>query len=119
MGEELETEKQDWSNGGSYSGQSPSPPRSLHTATCVGEKIVCLENTLNPLSVTSNADHLTPHLHLSQTSQHMCPNCNIGFCKLMLQLDHMFPWWQVVFGGQEDNSAKNDVFIFDTVAERW
>ncbi|CAM6009501.1 unnamed protein product [Sphagnum balticum] len=63
-GEELETEKQDWSNGGSYSGQSPNPPRSLHTATCVGEKIV-------------------------------------------------------VFGGQEDNSAKNDVFIFDTVAERW
>ncbi|CAK9882981.1 unnamed protein product [Sphagnum jensenii] len=62
-GEELETEKQDWSNGGSYSGQSPSP-RSLHTATCVGEKIV-------------------------------------------------------VFGGQEDNSAKNDVFIFNTVAERW
>ncbi|KAH8952145.1 hypothetical protein BDL97_09G069400 [Sphagnum fallax] len=63
MGEELETEKQDWSNGGSYSGQLPSP-RSLHTATCVGEKIV-------------------------------------------------------VFGGQEDNSAKNDVFIFDTVAKRW
>ncbi|KAH9552055.1 hypothetical protein CY35_09G044300 [Sphagnum magellanicum] len=63
MGEELETEKQDWSNGGSYSGQSPSP-RSLHTATCVGEKIV-------------------------------------------------------VFGGQEDSSAKNDVFIFDTVAETW
>jgi hypothetical protein len=70
MGEELETEKQDWSNGGSYSGQLPSP-RSLHTATCVGEKIVCLENTPNPLSVTSNAGNLTPHLHLSQTSQHV------------------------------------------------
>jgi hypothetical protein len=49
----------------------------------------------------------------------MCPICNIGFCKLMLQLDHMFPVWQVVFGGQEDSSAKNDVFIFDTVAETW
>jgi N-acetylneuraminic acid mutarotase len=31
----------------------------------------------------------------------------------------MFPAWQVVFGGQEDSSAKNDVFIFDTVAETW
>jgi guanylate kinase len=62
MGEELDTENQEWSNE-SFLGHCPSP-RSLHTATCVGDKIV-------------------------------------------------------VFGGHEDNSAKNDVYILDTVTHRW
>ncbi|CAM6000279.1 unnamed protein product, partial [Sphagnum balticum] len=61
-GEELDTENQEWSNE-SFLGHCPSP-RSLHTATCVGDKIV-------------------------------------------------------VFGGHEDNSAKNDVYILDTVTHRW
>ncbi|CAK9275861.1 unnamed protein product [Sphagnum jensenii] len=58
----MDTENQEWSNE-SFLGHCPSP-RSLHTATCVGDKIV-------------------------------------------------------VFGGHEDNSAKNDVYILDTVTHRW